>query len=217
MGLLSAASNPTYFVALAVAFVVAITIHEFLHAWAADRLGDPTPRSAGRVTLNPLRHLDPMGTLLLVIVGFGWGRPVMVNPRNFRTGARSGMALVAAAGPASNLVLAFGLAPLLRGLDEGLTIGSGVDSTLALFIVAAIQINIILALFNMIPVPPLDGFSVLTGIVPQQIGEQLERLRRYGPFALMAVLIAGPFLGLNIIGFLLGGPIAAMYNLLLPI
>ena len=213
MGLLRAASDPVLLVALAVAFVVAITIHEFLHAWAADRLGDPTPRAQNRVTLNPLRHLDPMGTVLLALVGFGWGRPVIVNPSNFRIGPRAGMALVAVAGPLSNLALALALAPMARTL-----VNSGGDSTteiVALVLVLAVQVNVLLAVFNLIPIPPLDGFSVLVGIVPADYAYQLDRLRTYGPFLLLGLLIAGPFLGLNVIGFLLGGPIAFINGLLL--
>ena len=211
MGLLRAASDPVLLVSLAVAFVVAITIHEFLHAWAADRLGDPTPRQEGRVTLNPLRHLDPMGTVLLALVGFGWGRPVMVNPMNFTVGPRTGMALVAVAGPLSNVALALALAPVARtfaGADP-------LSDALGLVLALTVQVNVLLAIFNLIPIPPLDGFAVLVGIVPRDLAHQLERLRPYGPFLLLGLLIAGPFLGLNVIGFLVGGPISFVNEFLL--
>ena len=213
MGLLRAASDPVLLVSLAVAFVVAITIHEFLHAWAADRLGDPTPRREGRVTLNPLRHLDPMGTVLLALVGFGWGRPVIVVPSNFTIGPRAGMALVAFAGPLSNVVLALALAPVARTFA-----GAGADpltEAVGLILVLTVQVNVLLAIFNLIPIPPLDGFAVLVGIVPRDIALQLDRLRTFGPFLLLALLIAGPFLGLNVIGFLVGGPISFVNDLLL--
>ena len=213
MGLLRAASDPVLLVSLAVAFVVAITIHEFLHAWVADRLGDSTPRREGRVTLNPLRHLDPMGTVLLALVGFGWGRPVIVNPMNFAVGPRTGMALVAVAGPLSNVVLALALAPVARSFA-----GAGADpltEAMGLILVLTVQVNVLLAIFNLIPIPPLDGFAVLVGIVPREIAYQLDRLRTFGPFLLLALLIAGPFLGLNVIGFLVGGPISFVNGLLL--
>ncbi len=213
MGLLRAASDPALLVALAVAFVVAITIHEFLHAWVADRLGDPTPRQQNRVTLNPLRHLDPMGTVLLALVGFGWGRPVIVTPSNFRVGPRAGMALVAVAGPLSNLAMALALAPLARSfLDGG---GDAAAEILIMVLVLAVQVNVLLAVFNLIPIPPLDGFAVLVGVVPADYAYQLDRLRAFGPFLLLALLIAGPFLGLNVIGVLLGGPIHYINTLLL--
>ena len=213
MGLLRAASDPVLLVSLAVAFVVAITIHEFLHAWVADRLGDSTPRREGRVTLNPLRHLDPMGTVLLALVGFGWGRPVIVNPLNFAIGPRTGMALVAVAGPLSNVALALALAPVARTFA-----GSGADpltEAMGLILVLTVQVNVLLAIFNLIPIPPLDGFAVLVGIVPSEMAYQLDRLRTFGPFLLLALLIAGPFLGLNVIGFLVGGPISFVNDLLL--
>ncbi len=214
MGLLRAASDPVLLVSLAVAFVVAITIHEFLHAWVADRLGDPTPRRENRVTLNPLRHLDPMGTILLALVGFGWGRPVMVNPLNFSVGPRTGMALVAVAGPLSNVVLALALAPVARTFVE--TTGADpMAETLGLILILTVQINVLLAIFNLIPIPPLDGFSVLVGVVPREIAFQLDRLRTIGPFLLLGLLIAGPFLGLNVIGFLVGGPISFVNDVLL--
>ena len=212
MGLLRAASDPILLVSLAVAFVVAITIHEFLHAWVADRLGDSTPRREGRVTLNPLRHLDPMGTVLLALVGFGWGRPVIVNPFNFTVGPRTGMALVAVAGPLSNVALALALAPMARTMVGG---ADPLTDSLGLVLALTVQVNVLLAVFNLIPIPPLDGFSVLVGIVPVGIANELDRLRTYGPFLLLALLIAGPFLGLNVIGFLVGGPISFVNTLLL--
>ncbi len=216
MGLISAASDPSHFVALILAFVVAISIHEFAHAYVADRLGDPSPRNAGRVTVNPFRHLDPMGTVLLALVGFGWGRPVLVNPYNFNIGIRIGMAVVALAGPLSNLVLAAALAPLAResGQLEALLPGVG-GQFLIEVVVNTIFINVLLAVFNMIPIPPLDGFSVLLGIVPRETAIQLERVRRYGPFVLLALLVAGPFLNFNILGLLLNGPIRILTGLLL--
>ena len=179
---------------VAIAFVVAITIHEASHALAATWLGDDLPRLQGRLTLNPLRHLDPLGTVMIAIAAFGWGRPVLVNPYRLRYGVNRGMALVAAAGPASNVALAIMLTPLARQLIESAT---GETDFLIRAVLLIIQLNVLLALFNLLPIPPLDGFSVLVGVVPQETAEQLPQetaerlneLRRFGPISLLIVFL----------------------------
>ncbi len=182
--LLRLAQDPQLFLIVAIAFVVAITLHEASHALAATWLGDDLPRLQGRVTLNPLRHLDPLGTIMILIASFGWGRPVMVNPYRLRFGSHRGMALVAAAGPASNIVLALALTPVARQL---LTSSRADPVTVA--VVLIIQLNLFLAIFNLIPLPPLDGFSVLVGLVPQDMAAPLERLRSYGPGLLIGLFL----------------------------
>ena len=182
--LLRLAQDPQLFLIVAIAFVVAITLHEASHALAATWLGDDLPRLQGRVTLNPLRHLDPLGTIMILIASFGWGRPVMVNPYRLRFGSHRGMALVAAAGPASNIVLALALTPVARQL---LTSSRADPVTVA--VVLIIQLNLFLAIFNLIPLPPLDGFSVLVGLVPQDMAAPLERLRSYGPRLLIGLFL----------------------------
>src|SRR5262249_20197485 len=152
-------------------FIVAITIHEFSHAATARGLGDETAVRAGRLTLNPLRHLDPFGSLLLVLTifsgapGFGWGRPVPLNPRNLRYG-RLGMALVSAAGPLSNvalaLIAAYGVR-IIRGSDLEVPVYA------QQFIVDVILLNVSLCVFNLLPIAPLDGFGVLVGILPWRL------------------------------------------------
>jgi Zn-dependent protease len=140
--------------------ILAITVHEFAHAWTADRLGDDTPASQGRVTLNPLAHLDPLGSLLFLLSGFGWGKPVMYDPRNLN--GKADELKVALAGPASNLILAvFFKALVLAQLALGITFINPI------FLGVAITINLYLAAFNMIPIPPLDGSSVVSYFWPE--------------------------------------------------
>ena len=182
--LLRLAQDPQLFLIVAIAFVVAITLHEASHALAATMLGDDLPRLQGRVTLNPLRHLDPLGTIMIVIASFGWGRPVMVNPYRLRFGSHRGMALVAAAGPASNVALALVLTPVARELLTG----SRADP-ITIAVVLIIQLNLFLAVFNLIPLPPLDGFSVLIGLVPRDTAARLDRLRSYGPGLLIGLFL----------------------------
>ena len=182
--LLRYASDPEFLVMVIVAFVVAITIHEAAHALAATWLGDDLPRLQGRVTLNPLRHLDPLGTIAIAIAPFGWGRPVLVNPYRLRFGLNRGMALVALAGPLSNVALAVALTPVTRQL---LAISPDDITTDALSVV--LQLNILIAAFNLLPIPPLDGFSVLVGVAPQPLADRLNELRRYGPYLLIGVFL----------------------------
>lgn len=181
-----------YLLALAVIFLFALPFHELAHAWVAERLGDPTPRRAGRVTLNPMAHLDPIGALMLVLAGFGWARPVPVNPLYLRYGPRVGMALVGGAGPAANLLLA-GLGILVyRAAPEPL-----LATPLAFaFLRAWIFINVGLAVFNMLPLPPLDGFRVLQGLLPPDMAYAYARLEAYGPLPLLLFLILDRQLGL---------------------
>ena len=160
-----------------------ITTHEFSHAAVADQLGDHQPRALGRVSLNPLRHLDPLGTALLVLVGIGWGKPVPVNIGALRQG-RTGMALVAGAGPVANLVVALGLAMIYRAADLA---GTG-GAVLQLVYVATV-VNLLLAILNLIPIPPLDGFSVLIALVPPRWEYSIRRYQGYGVVLLLLLLI----------------------------
>ena len=213
--LLRYASDPELLIMVIVAFVVAITIHEAAHALAATWLGDDLPRLQGRLTLNPMRHLDPLGTLMIAIASFGWGRPVLVNPYRLRFGLNRGMALVALAGPVSNVALAVALTPITRQLLDSLPhlIGSSPDVLTAKALLVAVQINIFLAVFNLLPIPPLDGFSVLVGVVPQPLADRLNELRRYGPY-----LLIGVFMLLWIIpqgAIIITGPAEWVFELLL--
>jgi Zn-dependent protease len=178
-------------IARVLVLVIAFTVHELAHALTADYLGDPTPRRMGRITLNPLKHLDPIGTLLLIVAGFGWAKPVMVNPMNMRGNPRTSMAIVAAAGPLSNLILATLGAMLVR---FGLVSFSATSSALspAFLLGEFIWINLILALFNLIPIPPLDGSKILFAILPGELVYRLRPLEQFGFLILMGVIFFAP-------------------------
>ncbi|WP_443082271.1 site-2 protease family protein [Thermodesulfitimonas autotrophica] len=182
------------------AVVVGLTVHEFAHGWVADRCGDPTARYAGRLTLNPLKHVDPVGLLLLYLAGFGWARPVPVNPYNFRD-RRQGLLLVSLAGPVANLGVAL-LAAVLLGLS-----GMG-NPTLNDLLRVMIWINVVLAVFNLLPVPPLDGSKVLAALVPGR-QEWLYWLEQYGIIILVVLVFSG------IIGLLLKVVITPLTGLFL--
>ena len=182
--LLNLSREPQLFLIVTLAFIVAITIHEASHAIVATWLGDDLPRLQGRVTLNPLRHLDPLGTIMIAIAMFGWGRPVLVNPHRLKFGVHRGMALVAGAGPLSNLVLAGVLTPTAREL-----LSSGQVGPLTSAILLVIQLNIVLAIFNLLPLPPLDGFSIVLGLLPPEKAAHLDAVRRYGPGLLIGLFL----------------------------
>ncbi|MBE3075416.1 MAG: site-2 protease family protein [Actinobacteria bacterium] len=186
------------------AFVLAITIHEASHALVATLLGEPLPKTQGRLTLNPLRHLDPFGSILLIIYGFGWGKPVYVDGRYFRGNPVRSMALVSLAGPLSNLLLAGLQAVGLRIAPQALL---GAPELFLAIYTYTILVNIVLAVFNMIPLPPLDGFSILMGVLPTRLASKLGPLYRYGPVILLALFILpglpGP-LGIDLLGPVIG-------------
>ncbi len=202
---------PEAFLILIAAFLfsmlVGLSLHEFSHAYVADRLGDPTPRSLGRLTLNPRAHLDPVGSLMILFVGFGWARPVPVNPFNTRNPQRS-MAMIASAGPLSNLTMAavaglpiqFGWAPFWHPFVSprfaGLFAQAWTETPqdlLGLFLGTVVLLNVLLAVFNLLPLAPLDGFRVAVGLLPRDLAQPLARLEQWGPGILM-LLIFMPFL-----------------------
>lgn len=171
--------EPIYLIFLIVALAVSLSVHEAAHAWAATYFGDPTPKYAGRLTLNPLAHLDPLGTLMIFVAHFGWGKPVPVNASNFRN-PRWGMLGVAVAGPLSNFVLA-----LVGGLVLRMT--GGVAVMWALFLSILIQLNLILMVFNLVPIPPLDGSKVVLALFPPRNPEDLRNYLHYGPWILLGI------------------------------
>jgi Zn-dependent protease len=198
--------EPIELVALLIALVAGITIHEFAHAAAATWLGDALPRRQGRLSLSPAAHLDPVGSLMFLVGGFGWGKPVQYNPYALRASARVGPAIVAAAGPLSNIVLATVVALVVRVLLVGLDI-FGVAfpffDLLFYFFLFFIYYNLILSFFNLIPVFPLDGFTILQGILPLELSDLLETTRPYGFFILLLLL----FFGSNLLAPLLFLPV----------
>ncbi len=192
----------------AIVLLVAFTIHELAHAVVADRMGDPTPRRMGRITLNPIAHLDPIGTILLLVSGFGWAKPVMINPMNLRGNPRTGMAIVAAAGPISNIIMAVLFAlPFQLGLVTFSAFGgSSVIPSLSELLFQFVWINLILAFFNLIPIPPLDGYKILTGILPPDIAYRMRPLEQYGFLILMGAIFILPMLGIDLISNLIMAP-----------
>jgi Zn-dependent protease len=185
MGLLNLAlKNPLTFVCIAVPLLYSIILHELAHGWVAYRLGDSTAKSLGRLSLNPLKHLDPVGTIMLFIFGFGWAKPVPVNFNRLRN-RQYGIILVSAAGIIANILLAF----LAFFLDRLLSPSpSGVLAQLLYYLA---QINIILAAFNLIPIPPLDGSKILLGLAPAKFQNIFFRLERYGFFIIIGLLYFG--------------------------
>lgn len=183
--------------------IIAITIHEFSHAYVADHFGDPTPRSYGRVSLNPLRHLDPLGTLMLFIAHFGWGKPVPVDPYNL---SKHEDMLVALAGPASNLFLAVILSLSLNILNP---------SIFTQLIKILIQTNVVLAIFNLLPIPPLDGSKVFLSLLPDDQSYQWQKaFDQYG-YLLLAAPLFLPVAGSNIISLIISPIINLILKLLL--
>ena len=218
--------DPSAFVRLAVliafALITAVTVHEFSHALVATGLGDNTARSLGRLSLNPMRHLDPGGTIMMFIAGFGWGKPVPVDSRQLSRG-HTDMALVAAAGPLSNLVVAFLLAiPFKAGIlvPAGLSLdrvahvmtgglGNGIADILALLIF----FNLLLGIFNLLPLAPLDGSRVVAGFVPRDHTAAYNKLQRNGPVVLVAIIMLDYALGLGILWGIIGPVVRTLTTL----
>lgn len=168
--------NPFMFLMLIVALILSIGIHEFMHAFTAYKLGDSTPKLQGRVTLNPFAHIDPLGLLAVVLIGFGWGRPVEYDIYNLRNPKRD-VLLISFAGPLSNLVLAFLCFVFFNFIWE------------SEFLQILMGLNLVLFVFNLIPVFPLDGFNVVRGLLPYELAYQWGELERFGIFILIFMLI----------------------------
>jgi len=197
-------NSPLLFVLSILGLVVAITVHEFAHALAADHLGDPTPRSQGRLSLNPLSHLDPLGTVMLILAGFGWGKPVQFDPYNLEHPQRD-TGLISLAGPASNLVLAVLLGFLFKTLPAGF----------ASLLLPLIYTNIILAVFNLVPVYPLDGEKILSSLLPKHLSFEYQSImRQYGTLILI-FLILPIYGGSSAISQLISPVISLILNLII--
>ena len=184
--------NYEFLIILVPVILFSLTIHEYAHALVAYRLGDDTAKRQGRLSLNPLVHLDVLGTLLLFIVHFGWAKPVPVDPRNFRN-PKKDMLMVAIAGPISNILTAIAAAVILKAIFENFAAippGSGADVAVRM-LVWFMYIGIVLAVFNMIPVPPLDGSRVLYGLLPDSLAYRYARFETYGIFILFAFFLFG--------------------------
>ena len=203
--------NPFSFIIFVLLLLVVVTIHEFSHAFVADRLGDPTPRLHGRLTLNPASHLDPIGSLLFILAGFGWGKPVPFDPFNLRH-PKKDAALISFAGPLSNMVMALIAGLILRFMvfTPALTFPLWSADLFTSFI----RLNILLAVFNLIPVHPLDGFKVVAGVLPEKYYHDWLELERYGMIFLIFLIF--PFFGNSPIFAVLSPLINFFMSLLIP-
>jgi Zn-dependent protease len=208
--------TPARLIARLITLMIAFSVHEFFHAWTADWFGDSTPRREGRLTLNPLAHVDLLGALMLLVTGFGWARPVRVNPYSMRRDVPSAYMWVSLAGPLSNLVLAvvaaipFRLGWVVPDFSSGRFIPS-----LGQLLLEFVFLNLILALFNLIPLAPLDGEKVLSYLSPAAWMPTLERIRPYGPAILLGVIFLAPYLGLNVLQWVVMRPAIMLLNLLM--
>jgi len=202
-------SNPLLFVIYMSSLLVAITIHEFSHAWAADYLGDPTPRLQGRLKLDPRVHIDNIGMLFLLFFGFGWGKPVQFDPYNLKN-PRSDAAWISIAGPSSNLIMAITLSLLIKlfivlQLNFLTIIGS-------LIFVPLIRMNIILGIFNLLPIHPMDGFKIVEGILPEEKALEWKQLQRFGMIFLLLLIF--PIGGRSMLDNILTPAVNFLFNLL---
>lgn len=204
-------SNPLLFVIYMSSLLVAITIHEFSHAWASDYLGDPTPRLDGRLKLNPLVHIDNIGMLFLLFFGFGWGKPVEFDPYNLKN-PRTDAAWISIAGPSSNFILAIILAILLKlfiflQLNFLIIIGG-------IIFVPMIRMNIVLGVFNLLPIHPMDGFKIVEGILPEEKAHEWKQLQRFGMIFLLLLIF--PIAGNSMLNGFLTPVVGFLFNLLVP-
>lgn len=186
----------TDLIILAPPLLLALTFHEFAHGYIASRLGDPTARDAGRLTLNPLKHLDPLGTLAFFIIKFGWAKPVPVNPGYFKN-PKKDMLWVALAGPVTNLMLAVASALATKGIWlvanilPYSTVAEAILVPLNGMLIASVWINLVLCIFNFLPIPPLDGSRILMGLLPNDLALSYLRIERYGFLIIMVLAFSG--------------------------
>jgi Zn-dependent protease len=187
---------------IAIPALICITIHELAHGYVAYRLGDNTAKDMGRLTLNPIKHIDPIGLAMILVIGFGWAKPVPVNMGNFKN-PKVGMALTALAGPLSNIILAFIVIFIFVLLPAPQDM---VSVFIMQIIVRMALLNVALAIFNMLPIPPLDGSKILFSLLPENLYYKLMRYERYGMILLLAIMLLGTFTGINLIGNIVSSP-----------
>ena len=208
--------EPPILISRIITLFIAFTVHEFSHAAVATLFGDPTPKAAGRLTLNPLEHLDVFGTLMLLVAGFGWAKPVPINPYAIKQKSKAGVMLVSLAGPVSNFLLAslaalplrFGWVPLISG-------SSAIFPSLGEFILEFVFINLALFLFNLIPLAPLDGEKVIAYFLPEHWVETMERISPYSAYILLFIVFVLPMIGINVMDIILNQPLIGMTRFLI--
>ena len=201
------ALDPAVQVILIPVIIFALSFHEFSHGWMAHRYGDPTAKNAGRLTLNPMAHLDVFGSMALYFMGFGWAKPVPVDPR-YLANPKKDMMRIALAGPVSNLIVALISGILLSILLRFGLIGN--QSTLVVVLIMSLQINLVLAIFNFIPIPPLDGSRILEGLIPYKYHNELAKFEYYGPRVLMGLILLSMFTRFNIFSVIIS-PIMTIF------
>ncbi|HBF41809.1 MAG TPA: site-2 protease family protein [Anaerolineaceae bacterium] len=207
--------SPSVLISRLLILVIALTFHEFMHAVVADRLGDDTPRRMGRLNLNPLSHLDPLGSLMLIVVGFGWAKPVQVNPANLNRNFSAGMMWVSLAGPAANFILAIlGAVPLRLNLVP-LTAGTGILPSAGEFLFTFVTINLLLMIFNLIPLAPLDGEKILEFFLPARWSARYASIQSFGPMILMVLIFLLPLVRIDIIGGIMNPVLLSLRKLLI--
>ncbi|OGK23268.1 hypothetical protein A3F58_00565 [Candidatus Roizmanbacteria bacterium RIFCSPHIGHO2_12_FULL_37_9b] len=204
-------TNPLLFFVYLIALLVAIAVHEFSHAYAADYLGDPTPRLAGRLKLNPLAHIDGIGLLFLLFFGFGWGKPVGFDPYNLKN-PRKDAAIISLAGPFSNFILAILLSIVLKFIIF-LRL-SPLQSMAFFFLAPIISLNIILGVFNLLPIHPLDGFKIVGGLLSEEKAREWYQLERYGMIFLLMLIF--PFAGSSLLDLIIRPVVSFILGLLIP-
>ena len=183
--------------------LLALSFHEYAHGWMAYRLGDPTAKHEGRLTMNPLAHLDPLGTMMIIIVHFGWAKPVPVNPMNLKD-PKKDMLWIALAGPVSNVIMAAGLGLILRiMIGMGMRVDGSFLGYFQYMLYFAVMINLVLAIFNMIPIPPLDGSRILFGLLPTEYEESYLRFQQIGPMVLLGLVVINSYFGIPIFSVLI--------------
>jgi Zn-dependent protease len=208
--------DPATIISRILTLLIAFTVHEFAHAWTATAFGDETAKLNGRLTLNPIAHLDFVGTLLLIVAGFGWAKPVPINPYALQRRSRAAVMWVSLAGPLSNfLMAALAAIPFRLNLLSIYALSANtILPSLSYFLFTFIYINLTLLLFNLIPFTPLDGEKVLDYFLPPNLARSWETIRPYGPILLLVVVFLLPTLGINLLGMIINPPINALLHLL---
>ena len=184
--------------------LLALTFHEYAHAFVANKYGDDTAKQNGRLTLNPLAHLDLLGTIMIFLVHFGWAKPVPVNPNRLKN-PKKNMLWISAAGPLANMILALFSGILLRLIfvTGGKPDQHSITGLLIFMVIMSLQINLALAIFNVLPIAPLDGSKILYGLLPSKHEGKIYFIERYGPFILIGLIVFGQFTGVSILGRLI--------------